>query len=569
MNRLLKIAIVFCALPLVLFGQKPSVQLEVDPKVIATNDVFSITIRTSVNGEIDIELPDEYVQGYNVMNGMEQDVDYTTGKIVSFYYVSQTGTFRKPGNYKIGPAVVKKGGKVYKSVTVNLQVNATSNSVTNDPELSAKQLRQPAFGIIETSKKKIYAGEPLVVNAKVYSRFDPTHMEGYKPYVVPGALEKHDIDGSSRIVVNEEYIKRALYYSFEHDRKVVFPEETGKISIEPFKLMLLRGLDGIPITAGNKTIEVVSLPKNAPKSFTGGVGQFTISRKINKTELTQGDVFDVELVISGSGNLHALREPKLVLPEGFKLYGDPSIKEDIQFNRKGAEGKIMIQYHVKAMESGSLRLPATTFAFFDPEKEKYCLLKTNEDLFQIISNPAFDKQNEIVASSAKPTHIDNQTVTNGFPKKSSNDGSNWSALLLVGAPLSLAFIGGLLWWGKQRSPKEDKQILPTYIDREKAETEKNKALTLYQSAQQKSAIQHIKKALTYSAIRYLKLSDESLSSLEVRTTWKEQHPNDTLLSDFEKQLTTCDIFLYSGWNEGTSGVEFMNESIELIDKLNR
>ena len=562
------IALLVLILPLVVFGQKPSIQLEVDPKIIATNDVFSITVRTSINGEVDIELPDEYIHGYNVMNGMEQDVDYATGKIVTYYYISQTGTFRKPGNYKIGPAVIKKGGKVFKSSSVNLQVNSSSPSPSNEQEVSAKQLRQPAFGIIETSKKKIYAGEPLLVNAKVYSRFDPTHLESYKPYVVPGALEKHELDGGSRIVVNEEYIKRSLYYSFEHDKKVVFPENTGKISIEPFKLILLRGLDGVPITASSKTIEVLPLPKGAPKSFTGGVGQFTITQKIDKTVLKQGDVIDIELEITGHGNLHALHQPDLQLRKGFKLYGDPTIKEDIVFGRKGAEGTLNIQYHVKVLESGSIQLPITTFAFFDPDKEKYILLKTKSEKVTVEPNPEFDVKNDIVVNNTKPLHTDKNTFKSS-PPKNEKSSTGWSSWLLIGTPLSLAFIGLFLWWGKKSPQQNHKKTKPSSISLEKANEEKKIALAYFASSDYTNGVQHLKKALILAAIRHLKLEEESLSSVEVRSIWQTQQPNDPLYCAFESSLEQCDRTLYSGWDLSLSESNFFHQTIDLIDKINQ
>jgi hypothetical protein len=568
MRWFLGIALLVLILPLVVYGQKPSIQLEVDPKVITTNDVFSITVRTSINGEVDIELPDEYIHGYNVMNGMEQDVDYATGKIVTYYYISQTGTFRKPGNYKIGPAVIKKGGKVFKSSSVNLQVNSSSPSPSNDLEVSAKQLRQPAFGIVETSKKKIYAGEPLLVNAKVYSRFDPTHLESYKPYVVPGALEKHELDGGSRIVVNEEYIKRSLYYSFEHDKKVVFPENTGKMAIEPFKLILLRGLDGVPITASSKSIEVLPLPKGAPKSFTGGVGQFTITQKIDKTEFKQGDVIDIELEITGQGNLHALNPPDLQLPKGFKLYGDPKIKEDIVFGKNGAEGKVNIQYHVKILESGSIQLPVTTFAFFDPDKEKYILLKTKSEKVTIESNAEYNVKNDIVVNSTKPLHTDKKTFNNSPPqnKKSS---SGWSSWLLIGTPLSLAFIGLFLWWGKKSPNQPNKENKPSTISNEKANEEKKIALAYFASSDYTNAVQHLKKGLVFAAIRHLKLEEESLSSLEVRSIWQKQQPNDPLYSAFEASIEQCDRTLYGGWNLSLSESNFFQQTVDLIDEINQ
>jgi len=104
------------------FGQKPVVLLEVDPKEAKLGEVLTITVKSNVQGEIDIELPSGFVHGYNVMNGMEQEMDYNTGKVISFFYMSQTGAMNKEGTFTFGPAYIKKGSRVYRSNTVTVTI---------------------------------------------------------------------------------------------------------------------------------------------------------------------------------------------------------------------------------------------------------------------------------------------------------------------------------------------------------------------------------------------------------------------------------------------------------------
>ncbi|MFN5879097.1 MAG: BatD family protein, partial [Flavobacteriales bacterium] len=148
--------IVFCFASFQSLAQRPLVLLEIDPKEAGIGEALTITVKSNVEGEIQIDLPSGFVHGYNVMNGMEQEIDYNTGKVISYYYLSQTGAMPKAGTFKFGPAYVKKGNKVYRSNTVMVTIRKDNTPSFSGEELTAKQLRQPAFGVIEKAKSEIY-----------------------------------------------------------------------------------------------------------------------------------------------------------------------------------------------------------------------------------------------------------------------------------------------------------------------------------------------------------------------------------------------------------------------------
>lgn len=438
-------------------GQKPIVYLEVNTKEAEVGEVLTITIKSNVQGEIDIDFPGDFVHGYNIMNGMEQEIDYNTGKVVTYYYLSQTGAISKPGAFKIGPAYVKKGNKVYKSNSVNVVIHKENVSNSNGDGLTAKQLRQPAFGIIEKSKSVLYEGEPLILNAKVYSQFNASHLEDYQAYSLDGVVDKHEIGNTTRIVVEEEKIKRTVYYTFIYDKKVVFPLGTGKMEIDPFKLILRRGMDGLPITSSSASIEVKPLPGNVPNDFIGGVGQFSVSRSIQSGPYKQGDVFTMTIEISGFGNLQNIIEPKLNLPKGFVIYGDPIVKEDFVFGSRGAEGKISYEYNIQVTKFGKLILPKTTISYFDPVKEKYVQEGTSTDKLMIEKNSKFKTTIE------DPTNlVQNDTSESLFPMRRDEGAIKTDNLIYsskgfwiaIGSPLFIAFLLGL--WLKK---KEDESAI--------------------------------------------------------------------------------------------------------------
>ena len=444
----------FCFAAVCSIAQKPLVFLEVDSKEAEIGEVLTITVKSNVQGEIDIDFPSAFVHGFNVMNGMEQEIDYNTGKVISYYYLSQTGTLQKSGTFKIGPAYVKKGNKVYRSNTVNITISKENDPVNSGNELTSRQLNQPAFGVIEKSKTVIYEGESIILNAKVYAQFDASHLENYEGYSLDGAIDKHSIGNTTQIVVEEEKIKRKSYFSFVYDKKVVFPNGIGTLTINPFKLNLRRGFESLPLTSSATTIEVKPLPKNAPENFIGGVGQFGISRKLTSKPSKQGDIFTLLIEIDGFGNLQNILEPNLNLPKGFLLYGDPIVEEDFVYGSRGAEGKISYEYNIQVTKHGELTFPETTMAYFDPTKEKYIQISSEKNSFTISKNEKFSG---ILNDSTLLSNKEKNLVSSPMPLDENSQSKSTDFLqspafwIGVSSPILLLFFLGLFWKKKAKN----------------------------------------------------------------------------------------------------------------------
>ena len=383
------------------WGQSASVQLSIEPKSADVGEIITITVRSNVQGEVEVDnLPSSFVHGYDVMNGMEQEMDHNTGDIITYYYLAQTGAFGKAGKYTVGPAFVKKGNKTYSSnkVTINIgdKTQMSSSNVTAD------QLRDPAFGVIQTNKSTIYEGEPILVSAKVFANFNPSHLDGYRGYEMTGAVDKNAVGNPSRIVVEPERFKGKQMYSFEYDKNIIFPTGTGTVRITPYTMNLYKGHKSFTFTSNHKTINIQPLPSNPPKDFIGGVGDFSVSRTIDVTDVKQGDVFKLIITISGVGNIQNILEPTPKLPKGYIVYGDPIVSENFSYCSHGAEGKMVFEYNIQANVAGEVKIPATSISYFDLNSEKYVTTKTSETELQVIED-----KNYIVNSQNSQNSIKN------------------------------------------------------------------------------------------------------------------------------------------------------------------
>jgi hypothetical protein len=134
----------------------------------------------------------------------------------------------------------------------------------------------------------------------------------------------------------------------------------------------------MPIVSTGIVVEVLPLPKNQPKSFIGMVGKLSMNCELNKKEIKKGDVFSIKMTLQGTGNLHNIDFPKINLPKGLTLYGDPKQTEKYTFTTNGAEGKIDLEYTIQVNKDGSFNIPPIEVSYFDVKSKKYVTIKSDE-----------------------------------------------------------------------------------------------------------------------------------------------------------------------------------------------
>lgn len=406
------------------FGWTQAVELSIEPRSVDVGETVIIKVQTTEQGDVDIDnLPSCFVPGQDMMDGMNTEIDYNTGKIITYYHISRTGVFTKAGKYTVGPAFIKQGNKTFKSNTVVVTVGEKTEMTSG--EITQQQLRDPAFGVIQVSKTSIYEGEPILVAAKVYSRFSPTYLDRYMGYTMKGAIDKHPIGNNNVTKTSLEQYRGSNFFTFEYDKNIIFPNGVGDFKIKPFSLSLYDDYRPFGLTSTSTVVKIKALPSNAPADFIGAVGDFRISRSVDHTHLKQGDVFKLTITVSGRGNLQNILEPKPKLPSGFIIYGDAMVEEDFSYTAQGAEGKITYEYNIQVSQHGNIDLPPTTISFFDPEDEEYKTVSTEPIKIEIEKNknfvlqdleeendPSLEKVSIINELRTAPEYTDNSTLYN-------------------------------------------------------------------------------------------------------------------------------------------------------------
>lgn len=541
LNSILFILIVgFCA------AQKPMVQLIVNPKVADVGDEVSLTIKTNIHGAINFNLPVGFVKGNQETESTEIEPDFNTGKMSYSYYKTITGSFTKEGEYMVGPVYVTKG-KTYKSNIASIKIEKVK-AVSTD-EITLKQLKKPAFGVLSKSKTKIYEGEAFVLYSKVYSHYKPTGIGADMPSEISGVVEKHELGNGQEIMLDQRIVKGYQMFFFEYAKQLIFPIGTDKINIKPFKVNLKNGFEGYVLTSNSLSIDVIPLPSNAPSDFYGGVGEFSIKRSINKTSYKQGDFMVLTVVVSGEGNIHQLSVPKLNLPEGMVVYGDPIVVEDFSFGVTGSKGKITYTYNVQLMKSGKSKLPLFTFSYFDVEKEKYITLTEQSENLVIRENATFNKKALPIINQTE----DSLTVSADSSLKPLERQTNIfkSPILLVTAfsLLSLFILFIALKRKKEKPTIIENEELTFVIRKEDIDNEIKSAEFFIRESKSDQFYSSIQKGLFLICSYSLKQDASLLSKRDIMDQLIAKDVSIQIINDLEKAFKLCEEARYGLMHE--------------------
>jgi len=377
-----------------LIAQEPYVKLEVSPTTVEKGMPVSVVIKTNVEGDLYFDVPDGFVKSGATHSGMSSSISYINGKSIveKQKYQQFTGYFETEGSFRLGPVKMKTINGDILSEPVTVEVVKATNMISEDPQ---KNMDKPIFGIIEQSKRSVYLGEPFVLEAKVYAQIDIIQVENYEPFQVTGAAETHLIQDQRQVTRNQEKVGGKHVLTFKLGKTTVFPEQVGTFSISPFQMILFyddpRRLfpERTRLRSNESKIEVLPLPDNAPESFTGGVGKFELSSTLSNQKINQGKVVELTVQIKGVGNLHRIEAPKLVLPSGLVLYGDPEENDDINFTARGAKGIKSFTFYIQTNEAGNIEFPAIQMSYFNPVTEKYETVSSQPHQLNVIEDENF------------------------------------------------------------------------------------------------------------------------------------------------------------------------------------
>jgi len=380
------------------------------PSHVAVGEQFRLTYTINTQnvsdfraGDIPEELevligPNRSMQSsYQMINGHTS----SSSSITYTYIVCAT----KNGSFTIPPAHVVVGGKTISSNTVTIKVSGSPQSSNSG---SPRQRRQDdeaeirdagsqisgsdLFIKVSANKKRVHEQEPILLTYKVYTLVGLTSLRGDMPDLK--SFYTQEVSLPSQKSFSVETFNGRPYKTTTWSQYVMFPQMTGKLqipsitfegivvqqnrNIDPFEAFFNGGSGYVEvkkkIVAPSVEIQVDPLPER-PVGFSGGVGQFSVSAQLNKTETKANDPVSLRLTVSGAGNLKLVKQPQVNLPKDFDKY-EPKVTDKTKLTSNGIEGSMIYDILIVPRHQGHYEIPPVELIYFDTSANAYKTVKS-------------------------------------------------------------------------------------------------------------------------------------------------------------------------------------------------
>ena len=242
----MKIVILILSLLLIgqlLLAQDIEVESYVDRTKVGTSDLVKYTIEISGEKMGNISTPRlpkiENFENLGSSTSSSSNYSIVNGKMTSKVTKNFTYTLRPNniGNHIIPPITIKIEDKTFTTDPIHIKVSEgttqpappTSSSFTQQPN-SSINLSDNLFLKADISKINVYVEEPIIVEYKLYSRYDianlafagDTNFEGFW---------KEDIYKPESISFDRETYNGVMYNVMLMRSVALFPTKSGKMSI--------------------------------------------------------------------------------------------------------------------------------------------------------------------------------------------------------------------------------------------------------------------------------------------------------------------------------------------------
>jgi hypothetical protein len=416
--------------------------------------------------------------GWNWVNG-------ALAEYVSYTYQLRA---RNKGKIPVASAVAKIKGKLFTSPPFMVVVAALSNRNQSDSYTEAKpeyflepgedvqeKIRKNLFVKTVVSKERCYVGEPILATFKLYTRLESESK----------ILKRPSFNGFSVFELNEpgdgmftkELVNGKLFNAYLIRRVMLFPLQSGEVFIEPVEIENLVRLlkpseqvntdtktwieavmeqiknaeitsdnlveERFPLATAPVKIQVMELPEaGKPASFIGTVGNYSMQVQLKDSVITNNQNNELQVIITGTGNLNLLTTPFIKWPSGIEPY-EAIVKEERSTETELLYGKKIFTIPFSA-QPGTYLIPAIEFSFFNTGTQSYETLRS--DSLQLVVKPG--------AGSTGFSNLQQEKPTTGSPYFSTNG-------LLIPAAIFLIALAAFFFLKQKKQTPATAEELPT------------------------------------------------------------------------------------------------------------
>ena len=507
----------------------------------------------------------------------------------SFSYYMQP---KKAGTFEIGPARIEVNGETYKTNPVTVKVveksGKSANKQSGDGSSKDKDgtiSDDDIFLRVHFNKSSVYKGEHLLATVKLYTRLD---VAGLKQFEMPSfnGFWSQKIKTPNNIRFDREKVNGDIYKTGTLSKVLLFPQRSGEFTIDPAKIEIVvrqrvqspsffdSGLRNISksISSGKKSFTVQPLPEDQPLSFSGTVGDFNISAKVDKKQVKANKAINFTVTVSGNGNLKLVDPFKVNFPADFDTF-DPEVEQDISNFASGARGKKKMKYLLIPRYAGTFTIPSITFSYFNPKTEKYITEETKS--FEINVAEGDGSGSEGIATTRKSkqeVEILNEDIryikrdVSGLKHIGSSIFSTWVFYMGYSLPVIVLVIF-LLVQNRRRKLAQNEELVRNQrankISRKRLKT----AAKHLKDNNRERFYEEILKALWGYISDKLNITFADLTRETIFNSLKKYQINQQTMDELQDVIETCEYAQYAPAGKSEKMGELYNKTSKVIRKL--
>ena len=462
---------------LLLLQGAPSLSASVDRDRVAVGDEIVLSIRAVSHSVEPLQVTLAPMNGFEIVGRSEQtEVSMGNGP-------SRTTTLEvelralRPGVWALGPVRARQGQEILQTGALKVTVTntpGTSTATTLSPRVKRVLERAPppsrggkAAVSVLTSADTVFVGEQVdVVTAAWFPRdlrsqlrrpptLQPPSAEGVWSYpqpVPPGIAASRRVGGT--------------WYDLFVMHQVVFPLVPGSLKVSraslrysvPVAMQFFSQEEQFTLESNPVTLTVIPLPAaGKPADFGGAVGRsISVARTVRPASGKAGEALNVDIAVTGRGNVALWPALELTWPGGVRAYVD---KVDDQLSTTGGLlGGTKTFRHLAVPDSaGVILLGALRYPYFDLDTRSYRVATAPATAVTIAA------ASEAATARALPPAL---MPARGAPLAARITGAipRWLWICLVLLP-PLVAVAELRGWRRGRVTSPPPRVDPTGADR--------------------------------------------------------------------------------------------------------
>ena len=440
------------------------------------------------------------------------------------------------------------------------------------------------------SDREVYAGEPITVTLKLYTRINLSGIQELKYPDFKGFL-REDIETPPLRSLESETIDGVQYGTGVVERFVLYPQIAGEIRIEPVEMTVLvqertgtrdpffddpffdsffSSVSTVPrkISTQPVTVRVRPLPTPRPVDFHGAVGSFALESSISGSEAKLNDAITLTLTLKGTGNLNLAGEPVINFPQGIEKY-DPKVTVRSSGTSSGSK---TFEYLLIPRNPGTFEIPPVSYTVFDPQQEKYVTLRTEGYTVSVSGTPGAEDGEApvyIPGEDMKYLGQDIRYIRNGSVRLSTISAPLvtklhywlWFALAL--------FITAVVLLLRREQMKRSADIVGQKNRRAAKNARKRlaKATALLKSGRNEQVNAEVARSLWGYLGDKLRIPPSEITRDKCYSALRARNTGEELITELDRILTATEYSQYAPVSEGESPAALCKRADSLIGKL--